>query len=117
MVWLITIREMKEETGIASSNIYNLCLRYIIIIRYKNTIRQSYIYFGDTDIIDIVDTNEGKLHWIHENDLLELEYTKTFSAMLKHYLNTLEYDKIVVGVAENVGRELFMTWSVVEDFE
>jgi 8-oxo-dGTP diphosphatase len=39
------LREIKEETGITGEHIFNLKLRYIIIRRYKETIRQNYIYF------------------------------------------------------------------------
>ncbi len=63
------LREIKEETGISAEYIMNLRLRYIIIRRTANTMRQNYIYFGETDIEHFTDTVEGELHWIPENDL------------------------------------------------
>jgi 8-oxo-dGTP diphosphatase len=83
------LREIKEETGITEGHIYNLRLRYIIIRRYKNTIRQNYIYFGETNRKEVINTEEGTLHWISEKDLLKREYTKTYTEMMKHYMNTL----------------------------
>jgi 8-oxo-dGTP diphosphatase len=55
-------REIEEETGIKKENIFNLKLRYIIIRRKISTIRQSYLYFGETDILNISGTEEGSLH-------------------------------------------------------
>ena len=112
------LREIHEETGISKDHIFSLELRYIIVRRAKNAIRQNYVYFGETDVSGIIDTKEGTLHWIHEKDLLNREFTKTFEAMLKHYINMPDKQKrVVVGVAENHFGKLNMTWSVVEDFE
>jgi 8-oxo-dGTP diphosphatase len=113
------LREITEETGITNEHIFNLELKYIIIRRYKNIIRQNYIYFGETDINEFKNTEEGTLHWIKEEELLTLEYTKTYTEMIKHYLknkNRLN-DKIAVGVAGNELSQLKMNWSIVEDFE
>ena len=83
-----------------------------------NAIRQNYIYFGETDISDLIDTEEGTLHWIPEKDLLKREFTKTFGPMLNHYINTPDMLKrVVVGVAENDNGKVNMSWPVVEDFE
>jgi len=111
------LREIEEETGIKREHIYNLNLRYIIIRRYKNTIRQNYIYFGDTDIKDFKDTEEGTLHWIEEDKLLEKEFTKTFTEMMKHYLQNKNNEKIVVGIAGKKANQLNMNMVIVEDFE
>ena len=111
------LREVYEETGIPAERIFNLKLRYIILRRAKDTIRQSYIYFGETDVEEVIDTNEGSLHWVPEEDLLNREYTKTFAAMMRHYLHTPVEECVVIGVAENRGGSLYMNWSVAEDFE
>ena len=113
------LREITEETGITNEHIFNLNLKYIIIRQYRNTIRQNYIYFGETDISEFKNTEEGTLHWIKEEELLTLEYTKTYTEMLKHYLknkNMLD-GKIVIGVAGKYIYQLKMNWSIVEDFE
>ena len=115
---LACLREIYEETGITSEHISNLELRYIVIRRTKNTIRQSYIYFGKTDIPHAIDTDEGTLHLVDEKDLIERKFTQTFGAMLKHYINTPdEQGRVIVGIAENADGELHMSWAIVEDFE
>jgi 8-oxo-dGTP diphosphatase len=110
------LREIEEETGISVAQIHDLTLRYIIIRRYRDTMRQTYVYFGETDAEYTDKTDEGKLYWIHENELLNREYTATFAAMLRHYLTTPDTERVIVGVAENNGGKCGMVWSAVEDF-
>ena len=112
------LREIKEETEIANGNIYNLKLRYIIIRQYKNIVRQNYIYFGETDTTELLETDEGSLHWINENELLEKEYTKTYTEMMWHFIKTPDpKERIVVGIAGKNSGKLKMNWSILEDFE
>ena len=110
------LREIFEETGICEKQILSLTLRYIIVRKYRDTIRQTYIYFGETDAEFVDKTDEGKLYWIPENELLDRSYTATFAAMLKHYLNTPDTERVIVGAAENDSGECRMIWSVLEDF-
>ena len=110
-------REIEEETGIRRINIFDLSLRYIIIRQFKNIVRQNYIYFGKTDKMEFIDTKEGTLHWINEENILEKEYTKTFTEMMKHYLNNKFCEKIVVGIAGKEENRLKMNWTILEDFE
>jgi 8-oxo-dGTP diphosphatase len=111
------LREIEEETGIKREYIYNLNLRCIIIRQYKNIIRQNYIYFGETDKNEFIDTEEGTLHWIEEENLLTKEYTKTYTEMMKHYLQNKYNKKIIVGITRNELNGLKMNWSILEDFE
>ena len=111
-------REIEEESGICRDKIKSLDLLYIITRRSKSEIRQSYIYFGDTDQTEVTQTNEGELFWIRCGELLEREYTKTFAAMLEHYTKRVQSDRAVyVGVACNAKGNLQMNWSRCEDFE
>jgi 8-oxo-dGTP diphosphatase len=111
------LREVKEETGITDDQIHNLALRYVIVRRYRDTIRQTYIYFGETDAELTVTTDEGELYWIPESELLNRTYTVTFTAMLEHYLQTPDMERVIVGVAENCNGVCHMIWSAIEDFE
>jgi len=111
------LREIEEETGIKRGNIYNLNLRYIIVRQYKNIIRQNYIYFRDTDKKEFKDTEEGTLHWIEEEKLLDKEYTKTYMEMMKHCLQNKYNEKIIVGIAGKESNGLKMNWAILEDFE
>lgn len=56
------LREIWEETGITAEQIRNLTLRYIIVRRYRDTIWQTYIYFGETDSELTDKTDDGKLY-------------------------------------------------------
>lgn len=111
------LREVWEESGITAELIHNLTLRYIIIRRYRDTIRQTYIYFGETDAEAVDKTDEGKLYWIPESELLNRTYTATFAAMIGHYLKTPDSKRVIVGVAENDNGKCSMVWSAIEDFE
>lgn len=111
-------REIEEETGIARSQIPALDLRYIITRRYQNEIRQSYVYFGETTATQVIQTNEGILHWVPTRELLARVYTQTYAAMLTHYVHREPSDTAVyVGVAGNDHGRLHMTWAKCEDFE
>jgi 8-oxo-dGTP diphosphatase len=110
-------REIEEETGITAEHIFDLKLHYVIIRRYRDTLRQTYISFGGTDAEPTITTDEGELHWIHESELLNREYTKTIELMLRRYLETTDTERVVVGVAENESGQCHMSWTVVEDFE
>jgi len=111
-------REIKEETGIPREKIFNLKLRYIIFRQNKNVIRQNYLYFGETSATELIGTEEGTLHWIPENELLEREYTKTYMKMMRHYKETPDpEERIIVGIAGRQSGSLLMNWSILEDFE
>jgi 8-oxo-dGTP diphosphatase len=111
------LREIYEETGITAEQIQALTLRYIIVRRFKDVIRQTYIYFGATDAEPTIETDEGELHWVSESELLNRPYTTTFSAMLEHYLHTPDSEHVIVGAAENNKGTCRMIWSVLEDFD
>jgi 8-oxo-dGTP diphosphatase len=111
------LREVQEETGITADHIRNLALRYVIVRRYRDTIRQTYVYFGETAAEPTVATDEGELFWIPESELLNRTYTATFTAMLAHYLTTPDAKRVIVGVAENDGGDCRMVWSAIEDFD
>jgi len=111
------LREVWEESGITAEQISNLTLRYIIVRCFRDTIRQTYIYFGKTDAEPIDKTDEGELYWIPESELFDRKFTATFAAMLKHYLTTTDTERVIVGVAENDNGACRMVWSALEDFD
>ena len=110
-------REIEEETGIKRNHIYNLNLRYILISMYSNIVYQNYVYFGETDEEKFIDTEEGKLHWIEEKNLLKLEFEKNFMELIEHYLQNKFYGKIIIGTTGKESNTLKMNWSILESFE
>jgi 8-oxo-dGTP diphosphatase len=112
------LREIWEETGIQKENIFDLELRYIIIRRLKNIVRQNYIYFGETSAGKFVGTDKGKLYWIEEDELLDKGYTQAYTAMMQHYINNKDkQEKIFVGIAGKTNGKLRINRSMVGDFE
>ena len=106
------LREVEEETGIPAAEIHSLELLYIMIRRRGNEISHYYIYFGETRQTDLVQTEEGHLLWIPEEELANREYTETFAAMIDHYISRKEQDRaLYVGVAENESGKLRMNWA------
>lgn len=111
-------REIEEETGISYNQITSLELLYIITRRSKDEIRQSYIYFGQTTVTDVIQTDEGELFWIPYVELLAREYTATYAAMLEHFTKRSTCDQAVyVGVSENDNGALRMNWARCVDFD
>ena len=112
------LREIEEETGITRGHVFGMELRYVLFRRSKDEIRQSYIYFGETDAADFTDTDEGTLHWIPEGELRDREYTKPFAVMLRHYTETPdEHRRVVVGTAGIRDERFHMSWAVAEEFD
>lgn len=111
-------REIEEESGIHRDDILSLELLYIITRRSKNEIRQSYVYFGETIVLDIVQTDEGELFWVPQQELLKRQFTATYTAMLEHYTIRKVNDRAVyVGVADDDNGKLEMNFVRCEDFE
>jgi 8-oxo-dGTP diphosphatase len=112
------LREIKEETGITPDKIQNLALRYIITRLAGSTVRQSYIFFGETNAEELTETDEGELFWIPKGELLDRKFSATFALMLEHYVKTPDsLGRIVAGTACNDNGALRMAWHVLEDYE
>jgi hypothetical protein len=88
----------------SKEHIQSIKLRYIIIQQYRNTIRQNYIYFGEMNTKELIETKEGTLHRISEKELLNREYTKIYMEMMKHYINAYEpEERIIMGIVGTGG--------------
>jgi 8-oxo-dGTP diphosphatase len=66
------LRELSEETGIYEKDIADLKLKYITIRRYKEEIRQQYIYFARliNKNIRLAECDEGILEWVALGNIL-----------------------------------------------
>ena len=112
------LREIYEETGIHENNIDNLKLKYLILRRSQNEIRVNYIYFGNTKIREVVDTDEGKLYWVAKSDLFNREFTDTIRMTLAHYLEFgSSVNDVVVGTARCENNKPVMNWNLLQDWE
>jgi 8-oxo-dGTP diphosphatase len=105
------IREIKEETGITEDLLSDLKLRYILMEKAETIIYQSHVYFGNVKTEKFTDTDEGKLYWIKEEELLQREFSTSFQKMLEHYLSHKnEPNTIYIGVLSGNGE---MNWSLL----
>jgi 8-oxo-dGTP diphosphatase len=78
-------REILEETGIEASDITDLRLQYVLIRLNKNEVRQQFFYTGRTDKNPSVITDEGELHWVARNRVLDRPLPFIFRCLLEHY--------------------------------
>jgi 8-oxo-dGTP diphosphatase len=91
------LREIYEETGITSTEIERLRLCYILFRRDEAEIRQHFIYFGHSSKVDLINSDEGDLHWIDVSDIPNLEMPLTVKYMFKHYLDNQNGEEVFVG--------------------
>lgn len=105
------LREIFEETSICESKIENLKPRYIILRKEKDEIRQHYIYFGNTSQWTIVDSDEGKLHWVPLVDVTTLEMPLSVKYIFEHFLTRANEQRIFIGTING----LEINWSQLRD--
>lgn len=93
------LREIFEETGFAPEDIERLTLRYVLLRNKDGELRQQYIYSGDTLRRDFVDSDEGKLHWIPREQVLDRDIPYIYRKSLEHYLAHGPAEHAWVGIA------------------
>ncbi|MBI4764459.1 MAG: NUDIX domain-containing protein [Deltaproteobacteria bacterium] len=81
------LREINEETGLKEHDLSNLELRYIVLSRESNEIRQQFIYFAFSLKREIHSSGEGELKWILKKDVMKLEMPPSHRMVLNHYLD------------------------------
>lgn len=91
------LREIFEETGIKSNEITQLELRYILMRRSGDEIRQHYIYFGRTSKENFTNSDEGKLHWVDLSDIFNFEMPLTVKHMLSHFFYSSNAKTVFIG--------------------
>ena len=92
------LREIHEETGLKETDLSTLELRYIVFSKKKNEIWQQFVYIGYSMKQETGHTNEGELHWISKNEVMNLTMPVTHQSILGHYLNTqINETEILVG--------------------
>jgi 8-oxo-dGTP diphosphatase len=113
------LREIFEESGLSISDISNFKLKCIILRNADDfEIRQQFVYFGETNCQSFIDTDEGKLYWINESDLLALEMPKTCRHILSAYLSgKFENDNLYAGISIIQNSVDDILWTKIEDFD
>jgi 8-oxo-dGTP diphosphatase len=80
------LREVEEETGLRPEDIEGLELRYILLRLNGRDLRQQFVYVGRALKREVTPTDEGELHWIHMNDVLNRDIPYVFRTVLQHWL-------------------------------
>lgn len=110
------VREIFEESGILEEEIEELKLRYILLRVKEKEIRQQFVYFGNTKRLKLINSDEGELHWIDRDKILDLRLSKIISFMMKHYLENPDKNEIMIGtITINKDEEPEMQWSELKD--
>jgi len=98
------LREMREELGLAESDVDGLRLRYITHRLTGGEIRQNYYFFGRLEKEKTPESTEGILKWISFPDIPDLEMPVSAKHMILHYIKEGRFtDKIYCGVTEEEG--------------
>jgi len=92
-------REIFEETRINKDKIADLNLKYIVYNREteKQEIVVNYIFHGKVNSHDLVSNNEGTLHWVYRDKVLEKDYHPAIRLILEKYLSNWQED-LLLGV-------------------
>lgn len=113
------LREIYEEAGIEACNFERFDLKYILLRRSKDEIRLHHIFIGIVNTKHYEDkTDEGKLCWINEVELLDRPMSFTIRKALEHYLeygrHSEEINVGTISASDNIPR---INWSSVDDWE
>lgn len=90
-------REIAEETGILQDEIIDLTLRYILLRQKEDELNQHYIFFGHSLSRNVINCDEGELHWVKTSELSNLQMTTSLGLMYEHYQQNPESDNIWTG--------------------
>jgi len=113
------IREVYEETGIAEKDLEKLNLKYCILRREKEEITLIYMFIGGVRERFYEDrTEEGKLYWINEKELLDRPMSFEIRNVLEHYITVGHKDnEIKVGVVSVTDNKPQMNWNSLDSWE
>jgi 8-oxo-dGTP diphosphatase len=108
------LREVFEESGFVESDIENLTLRYILIRIKEQEIRQQFVYFGKTTRNTFIQSDEGELSWVDQEEVLKLNLSRVIQFMLEHYfLSSSKH--IMIGTISNSDQGPRINWGDLKD--
>ena len=113
------IREIYEETGIKEKDLEKLHLKYCILSRDKEEITLMYIFLCIAKERFYEDrTDEGKLYWINEKELIHRPMSFEIKNVLEDYMSDgHKSNKIKVGVVSVTDNKPEMNWSSLDSWE
>jgi 8-oxo-dGTP diphosphatase len=98
------LREMQEELGLTESDVDGLKLRYITLRKMNGEIRQNYYFFGRLKQERELQSTEGTLRWIRDEEFTDLKMPVSAKHMILHYLKVGRYTTcLYAGITEELG--------------
>lgn len=113
------LREIYEETGIKEKDLENLDLKYIIMSRNNIEITLIYYFIAFSKTRNYEDkTQEGKLYWINENELLDRPMSFEVRNMVEHYIKEgYKSNGVNVGIVSITENKPTMNWNSLNSLE
>lgn len=98
------LREMREELGLAQSDVEDLRLRYVTCRLKNRELRQNYYFFARLKANGELTSTEGTLHWVDFKDVPALFMPVSAKHMIEHYLHTGRFtDELYAAAVEESG--------------
>lgn len=92
-------REIFEETGIERNQIEDLELKYIVYNPIGSEIIINHIFFGNPSITEVVEGDEGALHWVDRSQAIERIEIPAVRLALESYFSAVRKG-ILLGVVD-----------------
>lgn len=98
------LRELNEELGLTEEDVLDLKLRYITLRQMNGEIRQNYYFFGKLKVERELQSTEGNLRWIKDEEFSDLPMPVSAKHMILHYLKEgRNTDLLYAGITEEKG--------------
>ena len=98
------LRELQEELGLTENDVADLQLRYITLRKMNGEIRQNYYFFGRLKQERELQSTEGNLRWIRDEEFTDLPMPVSAKHMILHYLREgRNTDLLYAGITEQGG--------------
>lgn len=98
------LREMQEELGLTEQDVDGLKLRYITLRKMNGEIRQNYYFFGKLKSDRELQSTEGTLRWIRDEEFRDLPMPVSAKHMILHYLQEGRNTNLLyAGITEEFG--------------
>lgn len=107
------IREIYEETGLKDYNVENLKLKYMLLRREGDEAVINYLYFGTANTRNVLQNDEGTLHWIPKEEAMNRKFIDVLKLALEHYFEDEKNDEVMVGVMQKEK----IKWSTLMNME
>lgn len=110
------LREVFEESNISEHDITDFRLKYILMRKKGDEIRQHFVYFGEIGDVDPISSAEGELFWIDRDKIVDLNIPTTTKLLMKHYIENKISDDLTVGVVTVGNRgDPTVQWTAIID--